>query len=246
MQSLRNLLLVVTLFIGVSFPARASHLRAGEITAERIGCTGLTYRITVTVFTNTINTNVLFGGLEDWLDFGDGNRMLVPEQPNLLRPDLGKGIATASFTVTYTYSGNGSYVISYTEPNRNGGVVNMYNSFGTPFYLESRIVVDPFLGCNDSPKLGVPPIDRGCSGVTWQHNPGAYDANGDSLSYELVVPFKAKNTTVVDYADPAAERFYLNFANGNEAGTGPPSFAIDPITGTITWDSPEAAGEYNT
>ncbi len=245
MQSLRNLLLVITLFIGVSFPACASHLRAGEITVERIGCTGLTFRITVTVFTNTINTDVLFGGLEDWLDFGDGNRVLVPEQLNVLRPDLGKGIASASYTITYTYSGNGSYVISYTEPNRNRGVLNMFDSFNTPFYLESRIVADPFLGCNDTPKLRVPPIDRGCSGIVWQHNPGAYDANGDSLSYELVVPFKARNTTVVDYRDPASEHFYLNFSNANEAGTGPPSFAINPVSGTITWDAPGAAGEYN-
>lgn len=242
---LRFALLPFALFAGISFSAHASHLRAGEITVERVGCSGLTFRITVTVFTNTINTDVRFGGLEDWLDFGDNTRILVPEQPNVLRPDLGVGIATASFTINHTYSGNGSYVISYSEPNRNGGVVNMHDSYNTPFYIESRIIADPFLGCNSTPRLRVPPIDQGCVGVAWLHNPGAYDPDGDSLSYELVIPFRDRNTVVARYRDPAAESFYNNFPAGNEAGTGPPSFAINPVNGTITWDAPGKAGEYN-
>lgn len=235
----------LALFVGISFSAQASHLRAGEITVERVGCSSLTFRITVTVFTNTINTDVRFGGLEDWLDFGDNSRVLIPEQPNVLRPDLGEGIATASYTIMHTYSGNGSYVISYSEPNRNGGVVNMHDSFNTPFYIESRIIADPFLGCNSTPRLSVPPIDQGCTGVAWLHNPGAYDPDGDSLSYELVIPFRARNTTVLRYRDPADDSFYSNFPNGNEAGTGSPSFAIDPQNGTLTWDAPGMSGEYN-
>ncbi|HEU5290812.1 MAG TPA: hypothetical protein VFU05_09235, partial [Cyclobacteriaceae bacterium] len=30
-----------------------------------------------------------------------------------------------------------------------------------------------------------------------------------------------------------------------EAGNGPPTFSIDPIDGTLTWDAPGNAGEYN-
>src|SRR5688572_16960388 len=102
----RHFFLSVILVFAVCYSGHATHLRAGEITVERVNCNSLTFRITVTVFTNTINTNVLFGGEDDWLDFGDGNRMLIPEQPNVPRPDLGEGIATASFTISYTYSGN--------------------------------------------------------------------------------------------------------------------------------------------
>ena len=122
---LRSLLLSLILIFAFVYSGYATHLRAGEITVERVDCGGLRYRITVTVYTNTINTNVLFGGEDDWLDFGDGRRMLVPETENTPRPDLGEGIATASFTIEHTYSGNGRYVISYSEPNRNAGVVNM-------------------------------------------------------------------------------------------------------------------------
>ena len=242
---LRFLLLSLVLVLGFVYSAHATHLRAGEITVERVNCSSLTFRITVTVFTNTINTNVLFGGEDDWLDFGDGNRMLVPETPNIDRPDLGEGIATASFTVTHTYSGNGRYVISYSEPNRNAGVVNMDASVNTRFYIETLIIVDPFLGCNNTPKLLVPPIDRACTGIAWFHNPGAYDPDGDSLSYELVVPYRERNTTVVNYKEPNDAKFYTNFNTGNEGGTGPPGFTINPIDGTLTWDAPGTIGEYN-
>src|SRR5690606_32360272 len=127
----RFLVLSMLMIGAFVYTANATHLRAGEITVERIGCSNI-WRITVTVYTNTINTNVLFGGEDDWLDFGDGSRMLIPEQPNTLRPDLGEGIATASYTVTKQYSG-GTYTISYSEPNRNAGVVNMDGSVNTRF-----------------------------------------------------------------------------------------------------------------
>ena len=242
---LRYFFLSLILIISISFSSYATHLRAGEITVERVSCNSLTFRITVTVFTNTINTNVLFGGEDDWLDFGDGTSMLIPEQANIPRPDLGEGIATASYTITHTYSGNGSYLISYSEPNRNAGVVNMDGSVNTRFYIESLIIADPFLGCNNTPKLLVPPIDRACKGIAWFHNPGAYDPDGDSISYELVIPFRDNKTTVVNYKDPSDPKFYSNFANANEAGTASPTFTINPVDGTLTWDAPGAIGEYN-
>ncbi len=77
------------------------------------------------------------------------------------------------------------------------------------------------------------------------HNPGAFDPDGDSLSYELVVPFSDRNTEVINYKAPNDAKFYTNFGTGNETGTDAPTFAIDPIDGTVTWDAPGAIGEYN-
>lgn len=235
----------LVLVFGIALSGHATHLRAGEIIVTREDCSSLVFTITVTVFTNTDDTNILFGGEDDWLDFGDGNRILVPETPNTRRPDLGEGIGTASFTIRYTYSGPGVYIVSYSEPNRNNGVLNMDSSVTTRFYIETQIIVDPFLDCNNTPRLLVPPIDRACSGVAWFHNPGAYDPDdGDSLSFELVVPYREKNTTVVNYRDPNHPKFYVNYNNGSENG-GPPIFNIDPVEGTLTWDAPGAVGEYN-
>jgi hypothetical protein len=243
---LRKFFLCVAFVSGICFSGFATHLRAGEIIVERESCNSLTFVITVTVFTNTIGTNVLFGGEDDWLDFGDGSQpFLVPEQQNIPRPDLGEGVATASYTIRHTYPGFQSYTISYSEPNRNAGVLNMDGSVNTRFYIETQIIVDPFLGCNNTPKLLIPPIDRGCTGVAFYHNPGAFDPEGDSLSYKMVIPFRDRDTQVINYKDPNNPKFYNNYATANEDGTGPPTFGINAIDGTLTWDAPGMAGEYN-
>jgi len=227
---------------------RATHLRAGEIVAVRESCSALTFIITVTVYTNTKDTNVLFGGDTEYLYFGDGlDPVQVPETPNTIRYDLNPdgSVASASFTVSHTFPGIGRYVISYREPNRNEGVLNMDASVNTMFYLETELSVDPFLGCNNTPNLLIAPIDQACTGVAFTHNPGAYDPDGDSLSYEMVVPFSDRNTEVINYKDPNDAKFYTNYGTANETGDGPPTFGIDPISGTITWNAPGAIGEYN-
>lgn len=248
MNLLKVCLLGILFTVAATQTTQATHLRAGEIIVERVNCNSLTFKITITVYTNTKNTTVLFGGEQDELNFGDGTPIqLVPETQNTIRTDLNPdgSVATASFTTYHTYAGPGQYVISYREPNRNEGVLNMDASVNTTFYLETVVSIDPFLGCNSSPKLSVPPIDRACPGVLWTHNPGASDPNGDRLTYEMEVPFSDRGTEVLNYRDPNNAKFYNNFGSANEAGSGPPTFSIDENTGTITWDAPGAVGEYN-
>ena len=55
-----------------------------------------------------------------------------------------------------------------------------------PFYIQSCLTISPFTGDNTSPILLNPPIDLACVGEIFEHNPGAWDEDGDSLSYELV------------------------------------------------------------
>ncbi|MEO5977845.1 MAG: gliding motility-associated C-terminal domain-containing protein [Chryseolinea sp.] len=227
--------------------ANASHLRAGEITATRVNCNSLTFIITITVYTNTVGTEARFGGDGERLLFGDGKFFLVPRVENTKRFDLNPdgSVGTASYTIEHTYPGVGRYLLSYVEPNRNGGVLNMSNSFNTTFYLETELSVDPFLGCNNTPRLLIAPIDRACTGVQFTHNPGAYDPDRDSLSYEMVVPFSDKKQEVANYTDPNNQNFYTDYEHGNELKLGRPTFAIDATDGTITWNAPGTVGEYN-
>lgn len=235
------LLLFLSPFVGY-----ATHLRAGEITVERINCSSLTFRITITAYTNT-GSEIKFG--EGILDFGDRTSEATPTIENTKRPDLGDGIGVVQYQTLHTYSGPGRYVISYIEPNRNGGILNIFNSVETRFYIETIINIDPFLGCNNSPRLLVAPIDKACTGAAWFHNPGAYDPDGDSISFEMTVPKKEKNGVVQNYRDPNNKEFYdkggIDFGKANEDGTGPPEFDIDEVTGTLTWDAPGVQGEYN-
>ena len=222
----------------------ATHLRAGEITATRLDCER-TYEITLTIFTN-LNTSARVG--DAYLYFGDGERIYVPLAENTPRPDLGENIGTVIFHTTHVYAGAGQYKLHYTEANRNEGVLNMDQSVNTTFYLETELWINPFFGCNSTPNLLIPPIDRACSGVAFFHNPGAYDADEDSLSFELVVPFRDQNQQVARYQDPSANNprtFYFDYATGNEAKDNNPTFTMDPFDGTLKWDAPGAAGEYN-
>lgn len=241
-----KILLICSLFsLGLALQAHATHLRAGEITIERKGC-GLTFDITLTIYTNT-GSPIRFG--DGVLDFGDGSKpFLTPTVQNTDRGDLGPNIGLVVFTTQHTYAGNGTFVISYLEANRNDGIKNMANSVQTRFYMETKINIDAFIGCDNSPRLLVPPIDKGCKGVAWYHNPGAYDPDGDSLSFELTIPKKAKNVVVDRYQEPNNQDFYrgiVEYDRANETQNGVPTFSINAKTGTILWDAPGLAGEYN-
>lgn len=236
-----KLLVSVALLLISLTGVNASHLRAGEITVERRNCNSLEVWITITVYTNTAS-DVKFG-LDGILSFGDGTSMVIPEVDNDFRPDLGVNIGIASYTIRHIYGSPASYLISYVEPNRNGGVLNMTDSFYTTFYLETRFSL-AVLGCNYSPKLRIPPIDQACAGVAFYHNPGAFDFNpvgpADSLSYELVVPYRDRGLPVVGYISP----HLFGTAPLSEAG-GPATYSINPVDGTLIWDAPKTPGEYN-
>jgi len=173
---------------------KATHLRAGEITLERVSCTGLTFKITINIYTDT-GSPIKFG--DGILDFGDGSKITTPSIDNTLRPDLGPEVGFVRFTIEHTFGGPGRYVISYLEANRNAGVLNMTNSVDTRFFIETSITIDPFLGCSNTPVLLVPPVDKGCTGVAFFHNPGAFDPDGDSISFELTIPKREKETNVL-------------------------------------------------
>jgi len=231
----------------IASQAQATHIRAGEVTIERKNCQGLTFIFYVTGYVDLVDGQVLFGG--GILDFGDGTPPVEVLRDNprveilLDEVDLGggNGVGVTRFRIEHTYSSNGTYIVTYTEQNRNEGILNMDNSVNTTFYVESVLRIDPFLGCNNSPAMLIPPIDFGCVGVAFYHNPGAFDEDGDSLAFEFVIPRKAEGTPVDNYReidDPS-------FMGLTENGQNPATFTIDNITGDIILDSPGLKGEYN-
>lgn len=223
---------------GIFLTTKATHNRAGEITYKWLF--GYTYQIKVTTYTNIGGQN-LADRCEDTVYFGDGTRAVVLRSNGVCngacspacegQPLPGGTIKLNEYVTTHTYPGPGNYKISMEDPNRNAGVINLPNSVNQVFYIESFLVIPIFgTGKNDSPILTFPPIDNGCVGKCFLHNPGAVDLDGDSISYELTTCRGSFGVTCPGYTYPA---------------TGGGTYNVDAITGTLTWCTPQMQGEYN-
>ncbi|WP_018474520.1 T9SS C-terminal target domain-containing protein [Echinicola pacifica] len=236
------LLTAVLLTLAGFHELMATHIRAGEIIAERISTTSLTYRIVVVGYTDT-RSSVVFGPGK--IAFGDGRVVenLNTESDFSRVESLGNQIEKNIFVITHTYQGPGQYTIRFQEFNRNDLTLNMDNSVETPFYIETMITIDPFVGINNSPILTIPPVDNGQINTRYIHNPGAYDPDGDSLAYRFkdVVPLQDFKTPVSNYRSPASSEFSFN----REDGSPNPFITMDPLTGDLVWDAPGIAGQYN-
>ncbi|MCX6182924.1 MAG: gliding motility-associated C-terminal domain-containing protein [Bacteroidetes bacterium] len=211
---------LLILFLSGSILLHATHNRAGEITYTQTGKN--TVIISVVTYTKESSPadrpyiELAWGdGKNDTLKRADG-------YPKLFGPDLNINL----YEATHTYPSSGEYIIAFEDPNREEGVVNIPNSVNVPFYIYTKIILNPFLGNNNSPKLLYPPIDDACLGKAYLHNPGAYDPDGDSLVYSLVSCKGTDGANVSGYFLPA--------------GT-----SLNSSTGDFFWNAPNQLGDYN-
>lgn len=199
----------------------ATHNRAGEIVVEQIG--PLTFRATIITYTvpdspaDRPSLEINWGdGVIDTLLRSNGAGEGVVIQP---------GVKKNIYIGTHTYQGPSVYIISMLDPNRNAGIVNIDDSVNIPFYIETQVIISPFFGYNSTPQLLNPPIDNACVMRRYEHNPGAWDIDGDSLSYELV-----------ECQQGVGQPVGYTFPNG---------ISINAVTGDLVWEYPVQQGEYN-
>lgn len=219
---MRKLLLIIGFIFCFAFAAKATHQRAAEITYTWLG--GNAYEFTLT----TYNVPNLAWQQRDSLliNWGDGSEEYV------LRTEwhnLGDDCVLNTYRSVHNFATSGTYTISMEDANRNYGVINVPNSVMVPMHIETELIINPFLGYNNSPQLLNPPLDRGCVGKLYLHNPSAYDPDGDSLSYKLVTCKGQDGIEIAGYTLPQASQ----------------SFEIDPFTGELRWENPVVQGEYN-
>ncbi len=222
--------------------AHATHIRAADIKIETDCNNPRTYKITIVAYLNTLS-NTRFGTNSE-VFFGDGTSVRIPITTATLKPELGTNIAIATFITSHTYAFLGNYTITYIEHDRSSGILNIANSHDVPYVTFVNFTIGPANECNNIPVLSVAPLDKACFKSAFFHTSGAYDIDGDSLSYELSIPANS-TTSFANYTPPNNLRFYTNFNHGNEDENGPPTFSIDPISGLLKWDAPGTIGEYN-
>ena len=235
---------------------KATHNRAGEITYKRIApFTKVISGNTVNVYNYRIRVALYTNDGQDVVDhcrvtiyFGDGDSALAYRKNGLAggcsnndcSPIVPCGeviLNTGSYVVKknifeydHTYPGAGTFTVRVTDNARNEGIVNILNSVNQPFYVEALLLINSFTGPNSSPDFYYDPIDRACIGQCFQHNVGAFDADKDSLSYEISTSRGANSKTLPGYSFP-------NFMGG--------TYTMDQKSGLLQWCTPVQQGEYN-
>lgn len=231
-----------------SYQAFATHLRAGEITVKRVSTTSLTFRVTLTTYTDEINgkqANEAQNSVKIY--FGVSN--INYEVKRRRKFAINASTVANVYDTTFTYPAPGRYRITCGISNRNANTINLPGKTDDiPFFVETFIDLRGPIGINNTPVLLNIPIDSASIGTRFIHNPGAFDVDGDSLSYRLTIPKR-------DMGDgTGVGEFIVGYKDPNTVGDNPPFLTEDgrnvaffriESNGDLVWDAPNKAGQYN-
>ncbi|MBD0254372.1 MAG: T9SS type A sorting domain-containing protein [Cytophagales bacterium] len=233
MNTATRSLLAALLGLLVFSDCYGTHITGGEITFRHDpnASTPYAYQFTLKIYRDGQGQDAPGATL----NFGlDGVTQTVPVRSRSRMSELiAPNMEVLVYVFQYTYPGPGTYIVSFTENNRNAEVVNLFQSINTPFHIQTFLTISATLGVNSGPELLNPPIFRAVAGRKVCINPVAYDAEGDSLSYRLIAPFGSGNTEVNGYRFPDQ----VTPPGVSESG-GAPTFTINELTGDICWDAP--------
>jgi hypothetical protein len=257
--------------------ARASHIRAGDIQAKVDTTANPNPRRIFFKMILYTDNNSAVDQPEAVIFFGDGTSTCKPGVRRASKRTI-PGSPDTSINIylfEHTFQSTGRFEVSFIGENRNRGVLNMAFSDQQTFYISTAIFIDPALGLNRGPILTAPAIDKAGVNQVFLHNPAAYDADGDSLSYRLIncqqVPAGIDGTvgppctgsgggtgtnrpvavSCTNYRlpnDPAVTPGALTVPYTGvpaDPGGNPAIFVMSPTTGQITWNAPAAVGLYN-
>jgi gliding motility-associated-like protein len=201
----------------------ATHNRAGEITYRQLS--DLTFEVTIVTYTAT---GPGWTADRPTLDifWGDNTSSLLDRSEEVFLPDYYK---RNKYVGIHSYPGPGIYVIVVEDPNRNLGVSNIPNSVNTIFSISTTMLISATIGTNNTPILTQPPIDKAAVGQIFIHNPGAYDPDGDSISYKLTICRSNNGEPITGYTFPEASE----------------SLTVNAISGDLIWNTPVTPGIYN-
>jgi hypothetical protein len=221
--------LIILLLIALNYPCYSSNLLGGEITCKNTN--GLTYKTTLTIYRDGSLFNIpssLTITYRDSLDTIVATHTVIT--PNY---SLGlNGVRSYKYLDNITFPSNGTYKISARESYRDS-VLNITNASSYGMYLECMIMAD---GSNSSPEFLARPINIAQLNQPFINNITPYDANRDSMSWELVIPEDLVsngsggfNIVSLPYNYPPADSSF--------------PFHIDSILGDISF-KPNLTGKY--
>lgn len=142
----------------------------------------------------------------------------------------------------------GGYHIAYQRCCRNGTIVNVLNPLDVGATYDIILSYEAMLSCNSSPMIKEWPPTFVCVNEPIEYDHSAIDADGDSLVYELCVPFDGGIPIRDPRPKPAYPPPYFpihwqwpNYSLNNLLGGVP--LRIDPENGILT-GTPNLVGQF--
>jgi len=221
-----------------------THIRGGYISARRISAAYNEYEFILTIFRDIGSGTRNFEN-DLYPDKNSTDKITAPNLPTIIViPE--KKTEIWQYKFRYTYRSPGVYTAYHYQVNRNLSVLNMENSGNTTFYVETKVIIDPFLDPDQTPVITKAAVDFAAIGSVYRYNPAVYDPDGDSISYKLVpsrqfLQGQEISAEVTNYKDPALRSEGLDTSN-----TVPAWLTLNEKTGDLIWNSPRVVGEFNT
>jgi hypothetical protein len=222
---MKKLLLVLLVLLSVLFTlqTQASHLMGGQITSRNLG--GLYYEVTLTLYRDSLGIPM---GTQQIITYTDssGNFTIAQHFVNYdttLTTNIGNGVERYVFVDTITFPFVGKFKASMNNCCRNAAILNLPNPSQNSLWLDVDITAD---STNSSPVFLNEPITVAQLNQPFSYNPLPFDIDGDSLSWQLDIPYDILNGTTIGspisgYVLPPSDTLA--------------PFSIDPLTGEITF-----------
>ena len=221
------------LLLAAALAGRATHFSGGEIYWTCLG--NNQYQITLMVYRDCAGINV-DPNVTLQLTSPCGNTSMTvshsgpTEISQLCNTELPNstcnggtlpGIQQFTYTGTITLAPCDSWTISYTNIYRNDAIVNLVAP-GTQRTHINAIVNTLVSPCNDSPQFSNTAIPYVCMGYPITYSFGAWDPEGDSLSYELINAMGLGGAPI-PYSPPYTFQDPI------------PGITLDPVTGEVNF-----------
>lgn len=194
---MRRILSTIFLIGTLAGTARATHISGGEIYWDCLG--NNQYQITLIVYRDCFGVQ-LNNNFDVNFDSPCGNFTQTVNTPNgvelsqLCDQQLPNstcnggnlpGIEQYTYTTTVTLPPCNAWTISWSLANRNAAIANLQNPNNTQMYEQA--VLDNSSGvCEDSPQFTSIASPYVCQNYPVTYSLGAYDPEGDSLTYTLI------------------------------------------------------------
>ncbi len=187
---------------------------------------GLTYEIELRLYSDPNGQ-----ASPPWImiNFGDGTTDTVNVSSYVTIGGNGCLAIMKTFTIQRVYPGPGVYVLSAETFERIPYLNNIPGSVNRPICLPAMLVISS-AGANSSPVFMNYQNNSYFNGTVFTHDPQAYDPDGDSLAFDLVVPRGQNCEPFPDYSFP------------DQIQPGTSTMTINPHTGVFQWTDPQISG----